>query len=199
MVQNFKYVVAAATLVAGLVIPEYAEAGCGSCGPAVKAAPARATSQCGKSKCKAACDKKSKACPAGGVCAAKVKSCAAGCTKPCCAKDAKEAAVIDTHTLQALLAAGTKVTVLDARSGKWDDGRRVPGAKALAADATAEKAAALIPSKESLVVTYCSNLKCPASGMLAAALKKLGYENILEYSAGIEGWAKHGNRVEQAK
>jgi rhodanese-related sulfurtransferase len=107
--------------------------------------------------------------------------------------------VIGTHTLQALLAAGTKVTVLDARSGKYDDGRRVPGATALATGSTAEQAAAVIPSKDSLVVTYCSNLQCPASGMLAANLKKLGYKNILEYSAGIEGWAKHGNLVEQAK
>ena len=37
--------------------------------------------------------------------------------------------------------------VLDARAGKWDDGKRIPGAKALAAAATAAEAAALIPAK----------------------------------------------------
>jgi rhodanese-related sulfurtransferase len=193
MIERVKYATAAVTLIAGLVVPEFATAGCGSCGPAagaaaVKPAPTCAKSTCGKAKaCASKCGKKAKGCPAG-------------CTKPCCApKEASEAAVIDTHTLQALLAAGTKVTVLDARSGKWDDGRRVPGATALAAGSTAEQAAAVIPSKDSLVVTYCSNLQCPASGMLAANLKTLGYKNILEYSAGIEGWAKHGNPVEQAK
>ena len=223
MIDRIKYVTAAVTLIAGLVVPEFATAGCGSCGPAAGAADVKAAATCSKATCgkktkacATACEKKSAACPAGDVCASKaakscptgctkpccsatVKSCAAGCTKPCCAKKGEETAVIDTHTLRALLAAGTKVTVLDARSGKYDDGRRVPGATALASGSTAAQAAAVIPSKDSLVVTYCSNLQCPASAMLAANLKTLGYKNILEYSAGIEGWAKHGNLVEQAK
>ena len=126
-------------------------------------------------------------------------SCGPKATEAKVEKKVEEKAVIDTHTLQVLLNSGTKLTVLDARSGKWDNGRRIPGAKSLAADATAKDAAKLIPSKDSLVIAYCSSKKCPASAMLSANLKKLGYTNILEYSAGIDGWTDHGNSVEKAK
>jgi prevent-host-death family protein len=40
--------------------------------------------------------------------------------------------------------------------------------------------AKLVPAKDSLVVTYCANLKCPASGKLAARLKELGYSNVID-------------------
>ncbi len=39
-----------------------------------------------------------------------------------------------------------------------------------------------------LLVTYCTNLKCPASRALAARLTALGYTHVLEYPEGIEGW-----------
>ena len=57
----------------------------------------------------------------------------------------------------------------------------------------------MIPSKNSLVVTYCSNPKCPASGMLAANLKKLGYKTVLEYPHGIEGWVAAGQKHEKVR
>jgi rhodanese-related sulfurtransferase len=206
MIAKLNYTIAATVLIAGFALPGVLMAGCGSCGPAAApkvAAPAACKSGCPVSKaatCKAACPhSKAKAC---GVrcakpCCKKSKACPAGCTKPCCQK--AETAEIQTHALQALLNAGISVTVLDARSGKWDDGRRIPGAKSLAPGSNAKAAAAVIPSKSSLVVTYCSGVKCPASRMLAATLKSLGYENVLEYPVGIAGWAKHGNLIEKAK
>jgi rhodanese-related sulfurtransferase len=106
---------------------------------------------------------------------------------------------VDTNALATLLAAKTPVTVLDARTGKYDDGRRIPGAKTLSAKATAAEAAKLIPSMDALVVTYCTSPKCPASKMLAERLAGLGYKNILKYPAGIEGWAAAGNTVVKAQ
>jgi rhodanese-related sulfurtransferase len=90
------------------------------------------------------------------------------------------------------------MTVLDARAGKFDDGNRIPGAKTLAADAAAEKVTAMLPDKQALVVTYCANLKCPASSQLAKRLRQTGYSNVLEYHEGIEGWMAAGNSVEKA-
>ncbi len=107
-------------------------------------------------------------------------------------------ATIDTQVLEVLLAGSKDVVILDARSGKYDDGRRIPGAAALNAGSTAEEISSVIPTKETLVVTYCSNLKCPASAQLASALRKLGYSNILEYPVGIEGWVEAGNEIERA-
>jgi rhodanese-related sulfurtransferase len=88
------------------------------------------------------------------------------------------------------------MVILDARSGKFDDGRRLSGAKALSAEAEEADAGKVIPSKDSLVVTYCASWKCPASHALAERLKKLGYANVIEYRQGIEGWTKAGNSVE---
>lgn len=48
------------------------------------------------------------------------------------------------------------------------------------------------------MVTYCSNLKCPASHMLGERLRRLGYANVLEYREGIDGWLAGGNMIEKA-
>jgi rhodanese-related sulfurtransferase len=114
------------------------------------------------------------------------------------ASHSHEAKDITTPVLKSLLESGAPVVVLDARTGQYDDGRRIPGAKALSPEATAEQAAKLIPEKSSLVVVYCSNLQCPASRMLGKRLHDLGYENVLEYAFGIQGWADAGNEVEKA-
>jgi rhodanese-related sulfurtransferase len=106
--------------------------------------------------------------------------------------------VINTAALAAMIQAKTALTILDARAGKYDDGNRIPGAKALAADASAAQAAALIPDKQALVVTYCANLKCPASHMLGERLRLLGYAHVIEYHEGIEGWRAAGQPIEKA-
>ncbi len=107
-------------------------------------------------------------------------------------------ATINPAGLAALLQSGAKVVVLDARSGKFDDGRRLPGAKSLTDQATAEQAAAVIPSRDTLVVTYCANPKCQASPKLAKHLQGLGYTNVVELPEGIDGWVGEGRAVEKA-
>jgi len=194
-------------------------AACGSCGPAAAEGEKRA--EVGKASCgKCAAAGKECACPGkaelkctcaeGGKesCAkcgeaGKKKACGGRCGGGRCsgrkARGGHAMNVVNTGALKALLDSGAKVTVLDARTGKYDDGRRIPGAGSLAASATAEQAAKAIPGKDALVVTYCSNLKCPASKTLAGQLKKLGYKNVIEYPYGIDGWAASGNDVARSK
>lgn len=125
-------------------------------------------------------------------------SCSAGAAKSCGAKsEAVEVAKVDTAGVKDLLASGKPVTVLDARSGKWDDGTRIPGAKALNAATPDEEIAQALPDKDAKIVTYCSGLKCPASHALASKLTSLGYKNVTEYPEGIEGWTKAGNEVQK--
>lgn len=109
-----------------------------------------------------------------------------------------KAATLNTLALKTLMDSGVPVIILDARSGKWDDGSRIPGAKSLNAESKPEEIAKVIPSKDSLVITYCSNLKCPASDMLYKHLKSLGYSNVIEYPEGIQGWKEAGNQVKKA-
>jgi rhodanese-related sulfurtransferase len=123
------------------------------------------------------------------------------CTEQTCpaAKTAVKHPEIGTEHLQTLLRSGVPLVVLDARTGKYDDGTRIPGARSLSPAADAETAAKAVPSKETLVVTYCAGTHCPASGMLANHLSELGYKNIFEYPQGIEGWVKAGQEVTHAK
>jgi rhodanese-related sulfurtransferase len=157
--------------------------------------------ECAKSdkKCPvtSACSVKSdKTCPVTGACSAKpAKACGPDCKKPCCAKG--EIAEINTSGLKALLDSGATVYVLDARSGKYDDGRRIPGARSLAPSASEKEIKKAVRKKDALVVTYCAGLKCPASAMLAGRLKDLGYENVIEYRHGIKGWTDAGYKVKK--
>ena len=106
-------------------------------------------------------------------------------------------AVLTTAVLHTLLEADTPLVLLDARSGKYDDGRRIPGARSLNDKSSAEEIAKTLQTKDTLVVTYCSNTKCPASGHLAEHLRTLGYRNVLEYSEGIAGWTDAGYKVKE--
>ena len=147
--------------------------------------------KCGKcslcrEKTSGSCTKNS--CAVFNACAAKAGGGAAA---------VKEEGVVNTEALMAMMRAKTPMTVLDARAGNYDDGNRLPGAKALAPDASEAQVAAMLPDKQALVVTYCANLKCPAAHMLGERLRKLGYGNVLEYREGIEGWMASGNTVEK--
>jgi len=121
--------------------------------------------------------------------------CGAGSGK-CMTEMKHEIAVINTAGLKALIDAKTSFVLIDARSGKWDDGKRIPGAKTLDASASDEKIAEMLPDKSALIVTYCGGLKCPASNQLAERLAKMGYSNVIEYPEGIAGWMDKGHKVE---
>lgn len=126
-------------------------------------------------------------------------ACAMGtCTlKPGMVAAAAREGMINTEGLAALQRAHVPMSVLDARTGKFDDGQRIPGARALAPTASEAEIALVLPEKGALVVTYCANLKCPASHMLGETLRKAGYTNVLEYHEGIEGWMAAGHAVEK--
>lgn len=108
-------------------------------------------------------------------------------------------ATIDTLGLKTLIDKGVPLIILDARSGKLDDGKRLPGALSLNAESKPEEIAKVIPSKDALVVTYCSNPECPASHKLYTHLNTLGYTNLIEYPEGIQGWVEAGNPVTATK
>ena len=115
------------------------------------------------------------------------------------AAQAVKESTITSDALVALLASGAPVVLLDARAGKYDDGKRIPGAKSLNDASTPEQVAAVVKDKNALIVTYCAGIKCPASVHLAEHLRKLGYTNVREYREGIEGWLALGKAVEQGE
>jgi rhodanese-related sulfurtransferase len=118
---------------------------------------------------------------------------------PCAVEKPAAPATIGTATLAELIKAKQPLAILDARSGKWDDGRRLPGARSVTAESTDAEIAAALPNKDQMIVTYCGGLKCPLSHALAERLRALGYSKVVEYSEGIAGWVAAGQPVEQRK
>jgi len=201
MNMHLKFIIAGALAVTALSVYVYAgSAGCANSGAAATdQATCSATDKaaCGD-KCaagagtcdKAACGDK---CTAGaGTCA---KAGAEKCAKPCDKCPAKKVAHVTTDQLSGLL--GT-VVVVDARTAKYDDGKRIPGALTVPADATPEQIAAALPDKSAKVVVYCTSPKCPASAKLAKTLVKHGYTAVQKYPDGIEGWVAAGKPTTQA-
>lgn len=109
----------------------------------------------------------------------------------------EEIGKINTTSLKILLDSKTDFILLDARSAKWDDGKRIPGALSLTNEDSVQKFHSLIPQKDSLIIVYCSNLQCGASGRLITRLKELGYRFILKYAEGIDEWIQNGNPTTQ--
>lgn len=89
--------------------------------------------------------------------------------------------------------------IVDARTGRWDDGQRVPGAANLGIEATPAEVDKLLGPKNSYVAVYCGGLKCPAAARLADYLKQLGYTNVVHCPEGIEGWRAAGLPTAPAK
>ncbi|HNX76495.1 MAG TPA: rhodanese-like domain-containing protein [Candidatus Rifleibacterium sp.] len=183
-----KFLFLAIALITSFGVTLYSEEGCSSCSAghteekAVNAAPAApAVDGCTDGTC-APTDKSEKA------------------AAPAAVEGKEEApATLNTAGLKALIGSGQPITILDARSGKFDDGKRLPGALSLNSESKPEEIAKLLPNKDALVVTYCANLKCPASHNLYTHLKSLGYSNLIEYPEGIQGWVEAGNPVNAAK
>lgn len=105
------------------------------------------------------------------------------------------AATITRDELRELIDAGT-VTVLDALGAEYHAKAHLPGAVPLAPGEVGDKAAGLLPDKDAVIVTYCSNTACPNSGQVADRLTALGYTNVRKYAEGIEDWTEAGLPIE---
>ena len=144
-------------------------------------------------------------CPVTGKSAKVDKSGKSGCTS-CPAMKAKAASapvsVIHTAVLKTFQDADVPMVILDARSGQFDDGNRIPGAVAFhCADCVGkpETLKKVAPSKNQLMVTYCNGQKCPLSTKLARSLRAAGYTNVIDYKAGMAGWKKAGLKTVSQK
>jgi rhodanese-related sulfurtransferase len=91
------------------------------------------------------------------------------------------------------------MTVIDARSEKYFDGKLLPNAIWLAVDTDQKKIEAVLQDKDGLIVVYCSGVQCPASGWLYDKLTKMGYTNLYEYHEGIKEWTTKGYAVVEKK
>ena len=107
---------------------------------------------------------------------------------------AGEFADISLTDVKALTESKTAVIIDVNGSDSYKEGH-VP--TALNFEAIEDKLAASLPAdKNTLVVAYCGNPKCPAYLRAAKAAKKLGYTNVKHMAAGIDGWKAAGLKTE---
>lgn len=132
-----------------------------------------------------------------------------GCSSLCC-KSNEECSMcgtnatsvneIKTNEIAKLIAEKSgKYTLLDARAGKYYDGKVIPTAKHLGSDSTDAEITSALPDKKAEIITYCAGVKCPASKVLAEKLRKLGYSNVKEYTDGLEAWKGAGKSTVELK
>src|ERR1051325_8451360 len=106
--------------------------------------------------------------------------------------------LITREELQTAIADGS-ATVLDALAGAYWEKQHLPGAIPVHADHVAQVHRDLLPDRDALIVTYCSNPECQNSQAVATKLEKLGYTNVRKYREGIEDWAAAGLPLESGE
>lgn len=103
---------------------------------------------------------------------------------------------ISTEELRELISKRDDLTLLDCRAADYFHWERLPNAKNLRWKKIAQAPQSALPSKESMIVTYCQSFLCTASTQGYQALEQRGFKNVVEYSGGIEDWKAHGGATE---
>jgi rhodanese-related sulfurtransferase len=107
---------------------------------------------------------------------------------------------IQTEALSKIVrSSNPSIMIVDARSLKTDNGKRIPSAKPIPFNAPIENITANLPDKQAMIIVYCSHAQCVESGLLSDRLVRMGYKNIWKYPGGIEEWEQSGYKVEQGK
>ncbi len=106
------------------------------------------------------------------------------------------ASPISRAELQAKLAAGDDVVVVEALGPMYYDDAHLPGARNLPHDQVDELAATVLPDRDAFVVVYCSNTACQNSVVASTRLVELGYTDVHEYVEGKQDWIEAGLPVE---
>ncbi len=106
-------------------------------------------------------------------------------------------ALISRAELEQLVATNT-VTLVDALPASYYDKAHLPGALNLVESDVERRAPELLPDKDAVIVTYCSNAACGNSQAVANRLHKLGYTNVRKYREGIQDWVEAGNSIESS-
>lgn len=73
----------------------------------------------------------------------------------------------------------------------------LPGAVNIRPRRVDELAPVLLPDPNARIVVYCGSASCDASLRVAQRLHRLGYRNVLRYTAGKEDWIAAGLPIER--
>jgi rhodanese-related sulfurtransferase len=104
---------------------------------------------------------------------------------------------ISRKELKAKMDRGEDFFLVEALSRQHYEMSHLPGAINLPYEFV-DDADKVLPDKRAEIVIYCMNEECEASREEAHELEEMGYQNVLHYAGGKEGWIKAGLPVESA-
>jgi rhodanese-related sulfurtransferase len=99
---------------------------------------------------------------------------------------------ITRSALVDLLGAGTPVQFVETLRAEHFAQGHLPGAVHIHFEEVEARAPELLPDKDALIVTYCSNTACQNSRIAAEKLTKLGYTDVRRYEEGKQDWSEAG-------
>jgi rhodanese-related sulfurtransferase len=103
---------------------------------------------------------------------------------------------IHRNEIVSRLRSGSPISLVETLQPQHYEQGHLPGAVHLHFSEVEERAAALLPDRDALIVTYCSNAACSNSRVAAEKLAKLGYTDVRRYEAGKQDWAEAGLELE---
>ncbi|OPY78043.1 MAG: molybdopterin biosynthesis protein MoeB [Syntrophorhabdus sp. PtaU1.Bin058] len=104
---------------------------------------------------------------------------------------------INAEELKRLIAEVPGLVIIDNRSGFEFSYSRIPKAVNIPQERFSSLATLLPQAKDTPIVFYCRGYNCDPSAQAAVAAEKLGYTNIMLFSAGFPEWVRKGYEVEK--
>ncbi|SEM30634.1 rhodanese-like domain-containing protein [Rhodococcus maanshanensis] len=84
------------------------------------------------------------------------------------------------------------VVLLDTLPADYYDKAHIRGALNLVEADVESMAPQVLPDRDAAIVTYCANISCRNSEIVADRLRALGYTDVRKYREGIADWESAG-------
>ncbi len=104
--------------------------------------------------------------------------------------------VITLQELRAKLDAGEEPVLVEALGPQYYEAEHLPGAINVPHTEVDALAPGLLPDRNAQIVVYCSDGRCPNSGIASARLTALGYTDVRVYHEGKAEWRDAGLPLE---
>ena len=98
--------------------------------------------------------------------------------------------IVSPESVREWQESGTEFVLVDARDAVQYAREHIPGSINL--PYVEIRAGGLLPPRDRRIVVYCSSETCPISQYAYEALAQLGYEEIYDMRAGLQGWKDAG-------
>lgn len=108
---------------------------------------------------------------------------------------------IDAKTLATRMESRSAPLIIDVLPRDKYRSEHLPGAKSIPyeEDDFVQRVQREAGGKEQEVLVYCASEQCDLSPKAGEALESAGFEKVIDFEAGIEGWKTAGYRVESGR